>query len=84
MLPTLVFSMRSNRGERIKATKEVEKSISMIATSPSSFSYDFENGSVVYNLKPFDVPKPCVRKKRHFECLDHPAAYQHLGRYCPD
>jgi hypothetical protein len=58
----LVFSIRSSRGERIRATKEVEKSISMMATSPSSFSYNLEKGSVVYNLKPFDVPKLCVRE----------------------
>jgi hypothetical protein len=33
-------------GERIKATKEVEKSISMMETLPSSLLKILENGSV--------------------------------------
>lgn len=53
--PTLVCSMRSFRGERTKATNEVEKSISNRAMSPSLDSDTFEKGSVVYMRYPRDV-----------------------------
>lgn len=47
--------MRSSRGDWIRATSEVENSISMIDTSPSSPSKDLENGSVSYRRMPFLV-----------------------------
>ena len=40
----------------MRATKEVENSISRIAISPSLFSKHFEKGSVVYIRKPLEVP----------------------------
>lgn len=43
---TLVFCMMRWRGERIKATREVEKSISMMAMLPSSLLKIREKGSV--------------------------------------
>lgn len=52
---TLVFTIRSNRGVRIKATSDVEKSVS---TSDMSSSYDWfegSKGSVVYMRKPLVV-----------------------------
>lgn len=39
--------MRSTRGERVRATSEVEKSISRLETSPSRDSDCLLNGSVV-------------------------------------
>lgn len=46
-------------GESISATRDVEKSISMIETLPSSLLKILENGSVWNILKPFDVPAKC-------------------------
>lgn len=43
---TLVFWMIRWRGERMRATREVEKSISMMAMLPSSLLNIRENGSV--------------------------------------
>jgi len=42
----LVFCIIRCLGERIRATKEVEKSISMIETLPSSLLNILEKGSV--------------------------------------
>ena len=44
------------RGERIRATRDVEKSISSKAMSPCLVSKHFEKGSVVYMRKPLVVP----------------------------
>jgi hypothetical protein len=44
--PTFVFCIMRWRGERIRATREVEKSISMIAMLPSSLVNIREKGSV--------------------------------------
>lgn len=44
------------RGESIRATREVENSISISATFPSSLLKIFANGSVWYIWKPRDVP----------------------------
>lgn len=48
--------MTKCRGERIRATSEVENSISIIATFPSSLLNIFENGSVWYIRNPLEVP----------------------------
>jgi len=45
---TLVFCIRSTRGDNVNATKEVEKSISRLETSPSCDSDCLLKGSVVY------------------------------------
>jgi hypothetical protein len=44
---TFVFCIRSTRGDSVRATKEVEKSISRLDTSPSRDSDCLLNGSVV-------------------------------------
>lgn len=44
------------RGDSIRATKEVEKSISIMAMFPSSLLNILENGSVWNILNPFEVP----------------------------
>jgi hypothetical protein len=46
-LLTLVFCIRSTRGDSVRATNEVEKSISRLDTSPSRDSDCLLNGSVV-------------------------------------
>ena len=48
------------RGESMRATNDVEKSISSNAMSPSLVSKHFENGSVVYIRIPLEVPKEWV------------------------
>ena len=53
---TLVFLICNLRGESIRATSEVENSISNMAISPSLVSKHFAKGSVVYMRKPRDVP----------------------------
>lgn len=52
----LVFVICSLRGESIRATNDVEKSISSNAMSPSFVSKTFSNGSVVYIRNPLEVP----------------------------
>lgn len=47
------------RGDKTRATKDVEKSISMIAILPSSLLKMRENGSVWCMRKPLDVPTAC-------------------------
>ena len=47
MRRTFVCNIRSFRGDRTKATSEVENSISKMAISPSLDSETFEKGSVV-------------------------------------
>ena len=41
----------------MRATNDVEKSISSNAISPSFVSKHFENGSVVYMRNPLEVPE---------------------------
>ena len=53
---TLVFVICNLRGESIRATNDVEKSISSNAISPSFVSKRFSNGSVVYIRNPLEVP----------------------------
>jgi hypothetical protein len=53
---TLVFCIMRCRGERMRATSDVEKSISMIAILPSSLLKILEKGSVWYILNPLEVP----------------------------
>lgn len=53
---TLVFVICNRRGESIRATSEVENSISNRAMSPCFISKHFEKGSVVYMRKPLEVP----------------------------
>ena len=53
---TLVFVICSRRGERMRETNEVEKSISRMAILPSFVSKHLEKGSVVKMRKPRDVP----------------------------
>jgi hypothetical protein len=45
---TLVFCMRRTRGDSVRATRDVEKSISRLETSPSRDSDCLLKGSVVY------------------------------------
>ena len=52
----LVFLICSRLGEVMRATKDVEKSISSMAILPSRVSKAFENGSVVKMRKPREVP----------------------------
>ncbi len=52
---TLVFCITKCRGERTRATSEVEKSISIIETWPSSLLKTLEKGSVWKMRKPFVV-----------------------------
>lgn len=54
---TLVFVISSLRGDIMRATSDVENSISRRAISPCLDSKHFENGSVVYILKPLVVPE---------------------------
>lgn len=53
---TLVFVICNRRGESIRATNDVEKSISKSAISPCFVSKHLENGSVVYIRNPLEVP----------------------------
>lgn len=53
---TFVFCIIRCRGERTRATKEVEKSISIFAMLPSSLLNILEKGSVWYIRNPFEVP----------------------------
>jgi len=54
---TLVFLICSLLGDKMRATREVEKSISRIAILPASLdSKHFANGSVVKMRKPLEVP----------------------------
>jgi hypothetical protein len=48
--PTLVFCIRRTRGDSVRATRDVEKSISRLETSPSFDSDCLLKGSVVYIL----------------------------------
>ena len=52
-----MFVICNLRGESIRATSDVEKSISRSAISPDFVSKHFENGSVVYIRNPFEVPE---------------------------
>lgn len=54
--PALVFCITRCRGESMRATREVENSISIIATFPSSLLKIFANGSVWYIWNPREVP----------------------------
>ena len=53
---TLVFVICNLRGESMRATNDVEKSISSNAMSPSFVSKHFAKGSVVYMRNPLEVP----------------------------
>jgi hypothetical protein len=55
-LRTLVFWITRCLGESIRATKDVENSISIMAMFPSSLLKILENGSVWNIRKPLDVP----------------------------
>ncbi len=55
--PTLVFVICSLRGDSIRATNDVENSISSSAMSPCFVSKHLEKGSVVYIRKPLEVPQ---------------------------
>lgn len=65
MLPTLVFVICNRRGDNIRATSDVEKSISNIAMLPSLVSKHFVKGSVVKIRKPFEVPGTDQQTARH-------------------
>lgn len=57
----LVLCMRKIRGDSVRATSEVEKSISKLDTSPSRDSDCFPYGSALYIRYPLVVPTPsCV------------------------
>lgn len=54
---TLVFLICNRLGDKTKATRDVEKSISRMTMFPSVLSKHFEKGSVWYMRKPREVPK---------------------------
>lgn len=62
-----MFCMMRWRGDRIRATKEVEKSISMMDTLPSSLLNILEKGSVWYIRKPLEVPGKGVHISFHHD-----------------
>lgn len=53
----MVFVICNLRGESIRATNDVEKSISSNVMSPNFVSKHFSNGSVVYIRNPLEVPE---------------------------
>ena len=75
----MVFVICNLRGESIRATNDVEKSISSNAMSPSFVSKHFENGSVVYIRNPLEVPEDwilaCCRMTRVFKTDPQPSGY---------
>lgn len=78
----LVLVIWSLRGESIRATKDVEKSISSRAISPCFDSKHFEKGSVVYILKPLDVPDALSMELHRILSLVVP--YLQPNGYSPD
>ena len=54
-LPTFVLLICNLLGDKMRATREVENSISTMATSPDFDSEHFAKGSVVYIRYPRDV-----------------------------
>jgi hypothetical protein len=62
-LHTFVFVICSRLGDKTRATSEVEKSISMMAISPSRVSWHLPKDSVEYIRKPRDVPAPVLMSK---------------------
>ena len=61
---TFVFCIMRCRGDNMRATREVEKSISMMAMFPSSLLKILENGSVWYMRKPLEVPEAVSQTAR--------------------
>ena len=75
----MVFVICNLRGESMRATNDVEKSISNNAMSPSFVSKHFANGSVVYMRNPLDVPGDCMlawgRETRAWKTDPQPNGY---------
>lgn len=78
---TFVFCIMRCLGDRIRATNDVEKSISMIDTLPSSLLKILENGSVWKILNPLDVP---VRVARVSQIRTQADKREGVARYLTD
>jgi hypothetical protein len=79
---TLVFCMTRCLGESINATSDVENSISMRATLPSSSEKILEKGSVWYMRKPLDVPVYVSLARAYQRFKEYP--HRRPGSYSPD